>query len=184
MSGRIYEWRVTNTTTALVAFDDKTLPPAQSVMVARLTDDILAGFGQGRLLITPDPTKAIPGLAQLIALNPCQLPLPVRVVGEQAHQVGNSLVDTPPITVPHGMRIEFLSGDRRRILWRLRNTGTEPLWLGGNAVTDANGFILVMPGQIYTERDVATASWHAYVPANLTNTDGTLLVQQVYTGVL
>jgi hypothetical protein len=184
MTGRIYEWRVTNTTTARVSFDDKTLDPSRSIMVSRLTDDILAGFGQGRLLIDPDPTKLIAGLAQLVGINPCQLPLPVRIIGEQTQTVGHSLVDTPPITVPHSTRVEFLHADRRRVLWRLRNVGTQPLWLGGNSVTDANGFILVLPGQVYTEQHVPATAWYAYVPSNMTNTDGALLVQQVYTGVV
>lgn len=182
---RIHEWRISNSTTGRVSFDDKVLDAAGSLMVHRLTDDILAGFGQGRLLISPDPTKAIPGLAALVAINPCQLPLPVRIVGTTQNMVvGNKLVDAPMVSVPHTSRLMFLDVDRRRVMWRARNVGTVPLWFGGADVTDANGFVSLLPGEIYTERDVPAAAWHVYVAANLNNISGTLIVQQVYTGVV
>jgi hypothetical protein len=55
-----------------LSFDDQTLQAAGSASVYRLTNDILSGWRQGKLVISPDPGEAIPGLKSLVALDPCQ----------------------------------------------------------------------------------------------------------------
>lgn len=185
MNNRIYEWTVTNTSTGRVAFDDVTLDQQKGVTVYRLTNDILSGWRQGKLLIKPDPSDAIPGLKSIFVLDPCQLPLPVRLIGSGTiTPESNALAEGAPIVVVMGTRVQVASSDRRRRVLRVKNIGTQTVWLGGNAVTDANSLIPVAPGEIYTERDVPTAAWWAYVAANLANEDSTLLLQHVYAGTV
>lgn len=183
-SGRVYEWRITNTTGGLVVFDDKSLASLGVVSVHRLTDDILAGWRGGSLLISPDPGGLIPGLVRITALDPCQLPLPVRIVGLPATSLGNVILDGAPVTLPVGVTTSLLPADRRRVLWRLRNTGAQPLWLGGATVNSTNGMIRLMPDEIYTERDAPGAQWYGHVPANLNALGTTVLVQQIYSGTV
>jgi excinuclease ABC subunit A len=76
------------------------------------------------------------------------------------------------------------NADRRRRVFRVRNQGTETVWLGGKNVTDETSLIPVAPGEIYTEKDVPAAAWWAYVAANVANQNGVLRVQHVYGEVL
>lgn len=185
MSNRIYEWTVTNTSTGRVAFDDTTLDQQKAVTVYRLTNDILSGWRQGKLLIKPDPSDAIPGLKSMFAIDPCQLPLPVRIIGSSAiTPESNALAEGAPILIAHGIRVQVCASDRRRRVLRVKNIGTQTVWLGGNAVDATNSLIPVAPGQTYTERDVPTAAWWAYVAVNLANEDSTILVQHVYAGTV
>lgn len=185
MTNRVYEWTVTNTSTGRVAFDDVTLDQQKAATVYRLTNDILSGWRQGKLLIKPDPGEAIPGLKSLIVLDPCQLPLPVRLIGSGTITLeSNALAEGAPLVIESNTRVQVASSDRRRRVLRFKNIGTQTVWLGGNAVTDTNSLLPVEPGKIYTERDVPTAAWWAYVAANLANESSTLLLQHVYAGTV
>ena len=181
---RIYEWKVTNATTGPLSFDDQTLQAAGAVSVYRLTNDILAGWRQGKLVISPDPGEAIPGLKSLVALDPCQFPLPVRVIGGNQEVEGHVLAEGGPVNIAPGTRVMVSNADRRRRVFRVRNQGTEIVWLGGKNVTDETSLIPVGPGEIYTEKDVPAAAWWAYVAANVANQNGILRVQHVYAGVV
>lgn len=181
MSGRIYKWYITNTTTGRVAFDDKALDAAQAVEVHRLTDDILAGWRQGRLLIVPDPGEAIPGLKDYVVFDPCQFPIPVRVIGASAALSPNTLVDGAPITLLPGMATQIAASDRRRVVLRVKNMGNNTCWLGGASVTDATSLLPLEPGEIYTERDAPSAAWYAY-NANLIS--NSVRTQQIFSGTV
>jgi hypothetical protein len=185
MNDRVYEWKITNTSGGQVLFDDKSLQQQGSVSVYRLTDDILSGWRQGQLLIVPDPSGLIPGMKNITAIDPCQLPLPVRIVGNTvSYSESNVVVDGAPINVPLTTTTSIANSDRRRRVLRVRNTGSQPFWFGGRTVDATNGMILVMPGEIYTERDAPTAEWYAYVAANLSNIGTTILVQQIFAGTV
>lgn len=181
MSGRIYKWDITNTTTGRVAFDDKALEAAQTVEVHRLTDDILAGWRQGRLLIAPDPGEAIPGLKEYIVLDPCQLPLPVRIIGTAAALSPNTVVDGGPIILLPAVATQIVPSDRRRVVLRVKNMGINTCWLGGASVTDATSLLPLAPGEIHTERDAPSAAWYAY-NANLIS--NSVRTQQIFSGTV
>lgn len=181
---RIYEWKITNATTGPLSFDDQTLPAAGVVSVYRLSNDILSGWRQGKLVIFPDPSEAIPGLKSLVAIDPCQFPLPVRIIGGNHEVEGHVLAEGGPVNIAAGTRVMVSNADRRRRVFRVRNQGTETVWLGGKNVTDENSLIPVLPGEIYTEKDVPAAAWWAYVAANVANQMGVLRVQHVYAGTV
>lgn len=185
MNQRVYEWTLRNATTGMLSFDDITLPAGGSAVVYRLTNDVLAGWQQGKLVISPDPGQAMPGLKQLMALDPCQLPLPVRVIGEHKHACETHiLAEGGQVTVPSGARVMIANADRRRRLLRVRNIGTRTLWLGGKTVTNLNSLIPVEPNEVYVEEYVPCAEWYAYVAEDVAAAPGLLLVQHVYASVI
>lgn len=183
--GRVYEWKVTNTTGGIVSFDDKSLPSQGEISIYRLTDDVLSGWRQGQLRIVPDPAGLIPHMKAVTAIDPCQLPLPVRIIGDTAsNSESNTVVDGAPIILPVAITTSVANADRRRRVLRIRNTGSQPLWFGGRTVNDTNGMILVLPNETYTERDAPTAEWFAYVATNLSNSGTSVLVQQIFAGTV
>lgn len=184
MSKQIYEWRVTNTTTTRVSFDDKALDPQQTVVISQLTDDVLNGYNQGRLLIKPDPREAGYTLASCVRIDPRTLPVPVRVIGYGPSNQGSYVVDTPSVLVPPMERRLLVPADRRRCLLRARNTGDTAVWLGGANIDSNNGLVRIEPGEIHTEDAAPGAAWYAYSDANLATSGVVILLQQVFLGVV
>lgn len=181
---RIYEWTVTNTSNGRISFDDTALEAMKSTTIYRLTNDVLSGWRQGKLLIKPDPGEAIPGLKTLFTLDPCQFPLAVKIVGPTGTPESNTLVDGAPIVVASADRTQIVIADKRRRVLRVKNIGNHTVWLGGSGVTNLNSLLPLAPGEIYTEKDVPAAAWWAYSAANLANESTSLLVQQVYAGIV
>lgn len=183
MSKTIYSWEVANSSTGRVSFDDQSLSPTERVTVNALTNDILAGWRQGKLHITPDPNPKAT-FAEVVGLDPSQFPIPVRIIGTALERTVPTIAEGGEVTVPMAESTRIVNADMRRIVLRVRNTGNQTLWLGGVNVTNATSLIPVAPGEVYTERDVPSSAMWAYVASNLDNEATTIRTQHVYAGTV
>lgn len=156
-------WLVTNLTGTNVSFDDKTLEPAKSVNVSRLTDDIAAGVYQGKLAIYPSKIGADGhNFAGCVTLNPSSFPIPVKVIGQHACPEPLVVVDRPPVIVCRAQPCLVFESDARRRSFTIRNgSSTATLAIGGCKVSLDTSVRILPPGASLTETLVAPAEWYA-----------------------
>lgn len=157
---------VRNITTYNQSFDDKTLTPGGSTVVHRLTDDLLSAYWQGRVLLDPAPNTEELAI-RTFSLNPCQLPLPMRLVGgfqglftptSIQDGISQNVGDTPVMLVPP---------DNSRVNFRFRNTGPNPVGIGGPQVDFTTAVHILAVNEVFDERFTPNVAWYAIAQVGL-----------------
>lgn len=157
-------YRITNISKNTVSFDNTALPPSKSVLVARLTPDIMSGLTIGVLVSDPPVTAQDIQLAEAIALAFAQLtPLPVLLNGAinvtpNRREVINGY--NPEAPVPPDTALEVFSYDQRRAGFRIRNAGAFTVAIGGAGLQWATRVNEIAPGAIHEESFAPVAAWY------------------------
>ena len=158
---------VSNITLNNQSFDDKTLVPGAQVTVYGYSDDMLQGYALGHLLLDPKPNQAA---LQLFAINPCQLPLPVRLHGGfQGLYTPAEVTDLSPITVGDVVT-KLLGRNDARTNFRFRNSGVNPIAIGGPQMTFANAYLILAPSGVLNETFAPNIAWYGICDAGLVGT--------------
>ena len=130
-------YSITNITASNLQLGTWTLKPAQSETVNSLTHRMILAWGQAQLRIEPPPTES--EAAQLVTLNPCQLPLPV--VFQDAAKRKATLVES--ILDIDGRRLLLSANANRGVGW-LRNLGGVPVFIGGPTVSSSSAWTVAV----------------------------------------
>ena len=128
-------YSITNITASNLQLGTWTLKPAQSETVNNLTHRMILAWGQAQLRIEPPPTDG--EYAQLVTLNPCQLPLPV--VFQDAAKRKAALVES--MLDIDGRRLVLSANANRGVGW-VRNLGAAPVFLGGPSVSASSALVV------------------------------------------
>ena len=152
---------ISNKSSNNVAFDDKTLLPSTSVMVARLSDDILAGYFQGALGIDPPPDRNALNAMRTVHIDHCQLPLPVAIHSTVARMyTPTRIVDGLTFNVNTTPQQLFVRDDSRCAI-RLRNVGSNRVYIGGETVSAGGAFHVLDAGDTFEETFAPNVEWWA-----------------------
>ncbi len=149
------------------SFDDKTLTDLRpSLQTRELTDDLLSAYYQGRVSILPPPPQAEGG----IVINPCQLPLPVRLIGGFQGLFTPTAIKAYDALIVGEQPTRMVGYDASRVNFRFRNSGSNLIAIGGVDVTFANAVYILQPGEIFNETFAPNVAWYAIAQIGLPST--------------
>lgn len=168
-------YTVRNLTNGNLSFDDKTLRgTGATVTTTKLTDDLLAAYRMGLVALDPVPPNQAPGT---VRFDPCQFPIPVRMVGGFQGLYTPASIVAVPVTTVDETPIKVVGFDGSRVNFRLRNTGANPVALGGSDVTFGDAVHILAAGALFNEVDAPNVAWWAVAQAGLPSTLVGLKVQ-------
>lgn len=149
-------YNASNVSSSNVSFDNVTLLPGQSISITHLTQSVLDAYNDGRVLLDPKPNQQ--EITQ-VSLLPC-LPMPVRIVGGIELNAPGRIDDGFAANVTDAVTQLFAS-DLSRLVIRLRNVGTNTVYIGGRNVDPTTAFHVIPPGATFEEHYAANVDWFA-----------------------